>query len=563
VSAPEIPLIVRTHQDSGLWVGHDGRLEGPRARDLQLLLDETGAMLRPLAGEPPARLRDRPAGTRAIADMACYFALDAPPGDGLADRVREAAAVEFAYPTPPVSLPVLPAPDPPATGPEPPGALENLRPLQGYLAPPPHGIGAEAIWAVKGGRGAAVRIIDVEADWRFTHEDLQHNPGGLVGGRPTGDVEARNHGTNVIGILNGVHNGRGIHGICPDAAIKGMSYQPERTWGSASAIKAAADLLRPGDVLLLEMQRPGPNAPAVEPEGELAHLGYVPVDWWPHDVTAIQYAVSKGVVVVSAAGNGAQDLDDPVYAGPGPGFRDRRPNPFLRQELDSGAILVGAGAPPPRPGHAEDPPDRSRLPFSNHGGAIDAQGWGRGVATTGGRGLGADRLRPGPAEDRWYTDRFNGTSSAAPIVAGALACVQGVLRAAGRRPLTPGEARTALRETGSPQQRGADGSLDRIGNRPDIRRLVEWAMDVAPPHDTTPTDSRRRGMKVTITIEDGDGASIWQTGSEIEPTYIKGPYIKGPYIKGPSLFLPQEDGSETEIDIEVLKDLAAAKRAES
>ena len=278
-------LIVRTHQDSGVWVRHDGALEGPRARELQTLLDEAGARLAPIAGEPPDRLRKRPAGDRAIADLACYFAVEADELDSaFADRVREAADVEFAYPKPSIALPMLPPRalgHEPVDAPEPDSPIENLRPLQGYLAPAPDGIGAEAAWRMKGGLGAGVRIVDVEGDWRFTHEDLQHNPGGIVAGSPTGDVEARNHGTNVVGILNGVHNGRGVHGICPEAAIKGVSYEPIATWGAAQAIKAAADILRPGDILLVEMQGRGPQAPPEPPAGELAQLGYLPMEYWP------------------------------------------------------------------------------------------------------------------------------------------------------------------------------------------------------------------------------------------------------------------------------------------
>jgi hypothetical protein len=136
------------------------------------------------------------------------------------------------------------------------------------------------------------------------------------------------------------------------------------------------------------------------------------------------------------------------------------------------------------------------------------------------------------------------------MVAGALACVQGALRAAGRRPLSPAEARAALRETGSPQLPSADGSRERIGNRPDVGQLIDWAMETARPvHDTT---TRRPRMKVTITIEDdGDGASIdWGAPKGIEP----------PYIKGPSLVLTHEDGTQTEIDIAALKAAAEEKK---
>jgi Subtilase family len=554
-------LIVRTHQDAGVEADRAGKARGPAATALNKALETAEATLSPVAGEPRTRLAERQAAPKAIADIACYFGVAAPEETehDLADRLREHPAIELAYVKRPLALPTLPPravrPQEPVSAEEPPGRPDDYRPRQGYLDPPPEGIGAEAAWTLPGGKGQGVRIIDVEAEWRFTHEDLQHTPGGLVGGRPADDVEFRNHGTNVIGMLGAVHNGRGISGICPDAAIKAVSFMPERRWGSARAIKLAADMLRPGDILLLEMMRPGPMTP--EEPGD-SQVGYLPVDYWPDDLTAIEYAVSRGVVVVEAAGNGFQHLDDPMYGGPGPGFRANRPNPFMREGLDSGAIVVGAGAPPPGTHGADYGPDRSRLDFSNWGRCLDAQGWGREVATTGGLGQGPDALRPGQVEDRWYTDRFSGTSSAAPMVAGALACVQGVLRAAGRRPLTPEEARTALRETGSPQQPAADGSLERIGNRPDVEQLIAWAMQTAPPAYETRT--RRTGMKVTITIEDTD-----RTAADVFTATTNSAEAGGmevPYIKGPSLVLTHEDGSKTQLDVQALKELVDEKKGQ-
>jgi hypothetical protein len=542
-------LVLRTHSAEDVWADGDGRVRGDGVAAIEAALAPAGATLTPLAGEPAQRLRARRAGERAIADLGCYFGVRAqgPVDDELLQRVRDAPAVEFAYFKPPVALPTLPPSHlgaEPATGPEPPGHPEDLSGRQGYLFAAPGGIGVADVWERPGGRGAGVRVIDVEGEWRFSHEDLQHNAGGLIAGQPAGDTERRNHGTNVAGILGAVHNGRGVSGICPDAVLHGVSYEPEDFWGTVGAIKLAADALRPGDILLLEMMRPGPRTPEAGDPGftPTTQLGYLPVEYWPSDMTAIQYAVSRGIIVVEAAGNGFQHLDDPLYGGAGPGFREQRPNPFARDDLDSGAILVGAGAPPPGMHGSDHGPDRSRLDYSNCGGAIDAQGWGYEVTTTGGLGSGPDDLRPGPFEDRWYTDRFSGTSSAAPIVAGALACVQGMLRAAGHAPLTPNQARTALRETGSAQAT-TDEALERVGNRPVVEQLFEWAMD-APPDLGSPR--RRRGsMRVTITVDDDDAA--WR------PPGNQPPYVRGPYVRGPSLVIPKADGSETVIEIDDLK----------
>ncbi len=527
-------MILRTHQHVTLHVDRRGRIEGEGGDALARTLRAAGATLSPLCARPRGGAR------QAVADLGCYFGVHAGPSGldpNLPDLLREHDVVEFAYDKPPVALPTVPS------------APDDLRGGQGYLEAPPGGIGARQAWEREGGMGAGVRLIDVEGDWRFSHQDLGRRFS-LAGGRPEGDVTRRNHGTNVLGLLLGLHDQRGVDGICPDTAVRAVSYQPEDTWGSAAAIAYAANGLRPGDIMLLEMQRPGPRA---KPETD-DQDGYLPMSYWPDDLTAIQYAVGRGVIVVEAAANGAQHLDDPLYGGPGPGFRPHRPNPFQRDGLDSGSILVGAGA----PAGGRRGPDRSRLRFSNWGTALDAQGWGRDVATTGGLEGGPDEAHPGTDEDAWYTGAFGGTSSAAPIVAGALACVQGVLRAEGRTPLTPEQARTALHETGSPQQPAADGSLQRIGNLPDIGELIDWAMEATrPARPTTPRPRRTPGMRVTITIEDdGNGGFDWGT----EGPHIRGPHIRGPHIRGPVLVFPNDDGPDTEIEIAALEAAAAKER---
>jgi hypothetical protein len=62
-------------------------------------------------------------------------------------------------------------------------------------------------------------------------------------------------------------------------------------------------------------------------------------------------------------------------------------------------------------------------------------------------------------------------------VVGALASLQGMLKATGQDPMTPERARTILRSSGSPQQ-DAPGrpASQRIGNRPDIKAAVTRLM---------------------------------------------------------------------------------------
>lgn len=238
--------------------------------------------------------------------------------------------------------------------------------------------------------------------------------------------------------------------------------------GSAGAIRKAADLLSAGDIILIELHRPGPNATGS------GQFGFIAMEWWPDDYAAIRYATNKGVIVVEAAGNGSQDLDAAVYNTRPVGFPASWRNPFNPANPTSGAVVVGAGAPPPGTHGRNHGPDRSRLGFSNYGRRVDCQGWGREVTTTG-----YGDLQGGTNEDLWYTDTFSGTSSASPIVVGALACVQGVLRSQGGTLLTPARAITTLRATGSPQQNAPDRpATQRIGNRPNLRQLIPHVSNV-------------------------------------------------------------------------------------
>jgi hypothetical protein len=437
------------------------------------ILANAGASMHPLFGASEERVRSATAGAMAAAaaatgteapELATFYRVDAPDAalDQLARELRAHDAVETAYVKPPAEPAVLNDMAPAAA--DAPPVTADFTSRQGYLEAAPGGVDARYAWTRTGGGGAGVRIIDVEGAWRFSHEDLVQAQGGVVGGTPIADIGWRNHGTAVLGEFSGDRNAFGVTGICPDAVVSAVSFNPN---GSAAAIRAAADRLGPGDVLLIELHRPGPR---FNFQGRNDQLGYIAVEWWPDDFAAIQYAVGRGVTVVEAAGNGAENLADAIYdVNPGNTFPSTWRNPFRRSPADSGAVLVGAGAPPPGTHGRDHGPDRSRLDFSNFGPNVDAQGWGREVTT-----CGYGDLQGGTNEDIWYTDQFSGTSSASPIVVGVVGALQGALRAAGRPVLTPAQVRAALRSTGSPQQDAAGRpATQRIGNRPNLRQLID------------------------------------------------------------------------------------------
>ena len=316
--------------------------------------------------------------------------------------------------------------------------------MQGYLGPAPGGVDAQFAWTISGGKGTGIKMIDIEGAWNFSHEDLLQNQNGLAGGTLNPAAGWRNHGTAVIGEIGGDENPFGITGIAPQCNQRGYSI-----FGSGNAfhlaMKNAADLLSAGDIILIELHAPGPDASGSGQDG------YIAMEWWDINFDAIKYATAKGIIVVEAAGNGSRDLDAAVFQ-----------NKFNRSVRDSGAILVGAGAPP----SGNHGPDRSRLGFSNWGGIVDAQGWGREVVTTGYGDL------QGGSENQWYTEQFSGTSSASPIVVGVVGCLQGMRKAKGEASLTFTQIRNLLHTTGSPQQ-DAPGrpKTQRIGNRPNIREM--------------------------------------------------------------------------------------------
>jgi hypothetical protein len=424
-------------------------------------LSEWGASMQPLfpgASDDAPEVKAFDGAPPLSAEMSRFLTVAAPDAqlESIAERLRQRPDIESAYIKPAGEAPALQwqamvAP------PAPPVATLDFTPRQNYLGPAPAGIGAAAAWAVAGGDGSGVKIIDLEWNWEAGHEDLRQNFHGLLFGHPVGGSD---HGTSVLGVMGGDRNAFGVTGICPGAWLATGSFSVP----TANAIRAAAAALSPGDILLLEIHRPGPR---FNFQSRADQLGYIAIEWWPDDLLAIQYAVSRGVIVVEAAGNGAENLDDALYDAPAAGFPPAWRNPFKRA-VDSGAVVVGAGAPPPNTHGRNWGPDRSRLGFSNYGGVIDAQGWGREVTSTG-----YGDLQRGPDPKRWYTDVFAGTSSASPIVAGALACAQGARRSAGKTPLHSLSARTALRHTGSPQQGSPTSPVtERIGNRPDLSQLL-------------------------------------------------------------------------------------------
>jgi hypothetical protein len=478
----ERELIVITKSDAHVRVEGD-RLASPAGAsvaDIQSILDAEGARMEPLfggdVGEAETLMPDAEVPGEGFG---AFFRVHAPENrlEALAAQLRQLETVDGAYVKPPAEPAHLVLDRrnlmievEPAIG-EAPTTSPLFTDRQDYLDAAPVGVDAAYAWSQAGGRGQNIRVIDCEWGWLFSHEDLVVNSLGLIAGS---NHSSTNHGTAVHGEIGGDENAFGVTGISPAAGLGSSSFfgQVEST-----AIKAAADTLSAGDIILLEIHRPGPNAKGIE-----FQQGYVGIEWWPDDFVAIRYAVSKGIIVVEAAGNGWENLDAAIYNTPLVGFPSWWTNPFNVANPSSQAVLAGAGDPPYGTHGRTNPPsskwghltytDRARCGFSNWGARVDAQGWGWEVTTTG-----YGDLQGGADPNRWYTDQFSGTSSASPIVVAALASTQGVLKAKGMPLMTSQGARDLLRITGSPQQAATDRPVSqRVGNRPNLRQLIPAAL---------------------------------------------------------------------------------------
>ena len=329
----------------------------------------------------------------------------------------------------------------------------NFEPAQGYLNSVPNGIGAKDAWLQFGAKGKGVKICDIEGNWNFKHEDLPNFT--QIGGDLINNLGWKNHGTAVLGEMVAKPGVSGVAGISQAARAVVQAAVINGVWNTAGAIVNATAKLKAGDVILIELQGTGPNGK------------YVAMQYWDDVFSAIRVATAKGITVVEAAGNGDENFNLSVFNGTG-------------LKKDSGAIVVGAGIPPTnhfdffgnewgfqKYGLIGKP--RSRIWFSNYGKIVNVQAWGWHVTSTG-----YGDAQGGRSQNRWYTHRFSGTSSASPIVTGAVACIQGHAKAKLGHPLTPAQVRTILRKTGTKQVSGPGVPLSQhIGPQPNLVRALQ------------------------------------------------------------------------------------------
>ncbi|THB69161.1 MAG: DUF5011 domain-containing protein [Gammaproteobacteria bacterium] len=512
ISNPEMPASLNLD-----WTGFDSELI-----NLQSLVASQGLNLTkssPFSDEKLAELKKKAEerSGKELADMGLYFKLPIPKGfsteqiKALVDSLNSFTTVEAAFAKPP-AVPAAITPD-----------FQDYNPAntyyQGYLdAPTPgdndayDGINAKYAWNFSGGRGEGVNIIDVEGGWTTSHEDFpvlafsydtSENSSGWI-----------DHGTAVVGVIAAQDNGFGVTGIANQANIGlsniyGDSYvdgNGDTRTGTDAAILRAADMAGEGGVILIEVHRKGPTLQETCACNN-GQCNYIAVEYWSDDYEAIEIATALGVTVVEAAGNGSANFDDPIYGGA-----------FDRNQKDSGAIIVGASR-----SKNSDP-----MCWTNYGSRIDVRGWGEMVAT-----LGYGEMYKNSADssnqDYWYTGTFSGTSSAAPIVTGAAAVLQGISENVYGTTLSPMQIRDILSTNGTEQ----DIDLEKnIGLLPDLMKAIATINSshgfVCNDFTSTVADHETAGRAYSETVTEGE--TCWGTfcygGTQVTTWYTAGSNIE-------------------------------------
>lgn len=352
---------------------------------------------------------------RAMPDLNLHYRLFLAVGSDVAaaaDALNALEVVEYAWP--------LAQPAPPPKGPD-------YAHLQTYLDFPSPGVGSRRLWPRPGGTGRRVKVVDIEYEFTL-HPDLPNIP--TLGPVAAPTVWGPDHAVAVLGMLFALPNDEGVTGIAygadpyHGAAYTFMGYNVAAAITNAIAPPYGVGVIDQGDVLLLEQQMSGPNGPGQ----------FVPIEWDFSVYQAIQSAVGMGIHVVEAAGNGGENLDDPIY--------DIGHRPFT-PGFGSGAILVGAGM----------STSTARMTFSTYGSRVDVQAWGQNVVTTGYGDL------PGG-----YTGIFSGTSSASAMVAGIVAQLASTFEEGTQWPIAPATLLQILKQTGTAQVGGGG----HIGPRPNL-----------------------------------------------------------------------------------------------
>ncbi|MBI1760651.1 MAG: S8 family serine peptidase [Acidobacteria bacterium] len=325
---------------------------------------------------------------------------------------------------------------------------------QGYLQSANNGgIDAIAAWNFepvegsgekKGGSGEKQILIDFERGWDLKHPDLPGSIALPIGENISLQFKSIVHGTQTLGVICAVDNIIGCVGITPNLSSIGIASY----WGKErpNVLMAAIDRLPLGGVLLLEAQI------GDDEEGVASLFDHLPIEKLDAEYDVIRLATALGIIVVAAAGNGiGKDLDTE-----------------LNEKEDSGAILVAAAVPKQLGVNLVKGVYRPKRSLTSNFGEtrVACYAWGDGVMTTTINNNGDQNNPDNPYYT--YTKSFDGTSSAAAIVAGAALATQGMIYAKFGVRIDGRRMRDLLHDNGTDS-----AAKQNIGRMPDLGRIIE------------------------------------------------------------------------------------------
>jgi hypothetical protein len=457
----------------GSWTVLTNRFQGARLNRL-------------FTAMPPARIselvakvarrsdRDRPA------SLLSYFVVETPAGSdpgALAAALRAWPQVEEAYIDPLDSAPAWPS----GTNPSMPGQT-YLKPPATAAPPAPQGaIDAEFAWLLPGGTGVGQKIVDLERGAELGQDDLVGRSITRLAGVDNLDPTDRRHGAQVLCVVAAMDNNTGIVGIAYGLQEVKYTCQVLQNPSKASpvnrpdAVLAAINYLTQsgedpvGRVLLLEVQLGSQNdSDSLEDVNGVFWEG-MPMETTSADYAAISTARDLGIVVIEAAGNGDNNLDQ---------FQQKISGQFVLARTggraDSGAIMVG--------GSTSNFPYRRKVinagfQGSCFGSRVDCFAWSENVMTY-------QATRSG--EDLYSAD-FDGTSAAAAIVAGAALLVEGAVQAKTGSRLGPAALRALLADTApNGNTPSHNPPVDQIGVMPNLRYILQTKLGIGVPQGVPP-----------------------------------------------------------------------------
>ncbi|AUC81889.1 S8 family peptidase [Lacinutrix sp. Bg11-31] len=310
----------------------------------------------------------------------------------------------------------------------------DLEANQGYIESNP-GLDIRYAWN-NGISGSNIRIRAVEYGVNLEHEELDHQNVSITAGatiNPGASTAYTEHGTSVSGIVIGDKGTYGISGLAYNALeyILYPEWTVEYNYNRVTATSNAIANSTAGDIVIFEMQTGGQN-------GE-----YVPAEFSQAIWDLTKAATDAGIIIVAAAGNGNENLDDSFYDA-------------YNARGDSGAIIVGAGS--SNIGH-------HKMSFSTYGSRVDLHSWGQNVHTIGESCFGTTVY--GNDFNQTYNSCFGGTSSATATMGGFTAILQSYYLEQTGNYMSPAIMRSLMVNTGIPQ-----GSGGNIGPFPNMQAAM-------------------------------------------------------------------------------------------